>query len=162
MPRRLTTKIICGKTVLEAQTMTTTNINISKYKNEIRRTLAAAEELGPQAYSVAVTLLDTDMSMAEILEAIKKVPSGRSDAVHYRGNAIRADASTAVRRAEEDWQEWEDDRTPAQITLGHQIEAIAKGATARVINGQIRFNGGDALDIGLMKAGAKKAERLLK
>jgi hypothetical protein len=140
----------------------TQTMDIEKYKREIKRTLDAAEALGPQARSVAVTLLDTDMTMDEILAAVRKFSSVGSGAVRYRGGAIYADASAAALRAEEDWQEWEDNRTPAQRAFGHQIEAIAKATRARAIGGHIRFNGGDALDIGLMKAGAKQAERLLK
>jgi hypothetical protein len=51
-----TTKIICGKTVLEAQTMTQTNIE--SYRREIKHMLDEAEAFGPQARSVALTLLD--------------------------------------------------------------------------------------------------------
>jgi hypothetical protein len=140
--------------------MTTTNVE--KYRHEIRRTLAAAEELGPQAYSVAVTLLETDMTMDEILAAVRKVPCAPSDAVHYHGNTIYADVSAAARRAEDGWHDFEDTRTPAQMAFGEQVEAIARGTRARAINGRIRFNGGDVLDRGLMQAGAKQAERLLK
>jgi hypothetical protein len=136
----------------------TKTANIEAYRRQIRRTLEAAEQISPVAHSVALMMLDSDLTLDEILTAVKKIPASTSDSVHYRGGAIYGDASAMARKpaAPEG-----DGRTAAQIALGDQIGAIAKGAaSARVVNEQIRFHNGDELDQALARAGARAAEKL--
>jgi len=72
-------------------------------KAEIKAMLARAAKLGTSAYNVTVALLGSDLSMDEIIEACKKVPSEDSESVHRaRPGAITAAPEPRLARPEEE------------------------------------------------------------
>jgi hypothetical protein len=84
-------KVICGKLVLEAQTMTQT---IESIRSEMKRVLNEAAKSGERAYQLAATLLDMDMTPAKIIAAVKRVEPSMNRAINYRDGAITGAADS--------------------------------------------------------------------
>ena len=77
-------------------------------KAEVKAMPARAAKLGTSAYNVAVALLASDLSMDEIIEACKKVPTEESTDIHQaRQGAFTFDRRMPERKAtkpeEEEW-----------------------------------------------------------